>query len=202
MFFSRRRFNSRNKKFTKGGSLFSRSNLRESEVTDDTPYFKFYVLDKLKFSVPLKRVRCNYKTMSGERCNRHVYDGVPYCAEHLSSELHLEIRKSTVPNAGNGLFACLPDTTSRNELVFAANPTRKQKESGVRQRICEFEGEILNAEQLQERYGDFTAPYALKVTSNFFIDPAGYRSVGAMANHKVKKNMNAKLIKNNLKNIW
>jgi hypothetical protein len=65
----------------------------------------------------------------------------------LASVRKLKIKQSLIPGAGKGLFVW--DTTKpAGEVVFRRN-----------QLVTPYEGEHVTAEELQERYGDFTAPY-------------------------------------------
>ena len=107
-------------------------------------------------------VQCKLKT-----CIRH-----PYCWIHAKKILNLIVKKSTIENAGCGLF-----TTA---------DIRKDA------KICEYEGEILH-KQINEN-----SQYTMKLKHNLFIDATCLRGIGAMANaKKTLKACNAKLTTNN-----
>jgi hypothetical protein len=102
-----------------------------------------------------------------EGCHKWVDIGAPYCAEHLKSELSLEIKDSTVPNGGLGVFA-----------------TAKIKHKKV---ICDYGGETIDEDEMSQRYGpgdDFEGIYVMQIEYlNKFHDAACLRSVGAIINH-------------------
>lgn len=143
--------------------------------------FTFYVNDKVKLSGPLKLVRCVGRTVANSRCSRMVRVGVPYCSMHLLHTRHLRIRPSTVSGAGLGLFA-YHSTLGAGEVVFKKN-----------QRIVEYDGERLGYRELQQRYGDFTAPYAIKLPDGSYEDAAFRRGAGALVNQGATGTINAVL---------
>ena len=155
--------------------------------------------------------RCISKSKkTNERCKLTTCQGVPYCHNHLSSELHLRILPSTY---GKGLFAS-DRKKGENEIIF---------EKG--DEICTYIGEILSIDQLDNRYSVDTqeAPYTALVSlnkkdviniqrnnpifykkvvqknlltqqkSNYYLDSACIRGVGSYANHKPQKEANAQL---------
>lgn len=122
-------------------------------------------------------------------CYTWVDVGLPYCKAHLESELHLEIKPSTIPSAGLGVFA---KGRRRRGAVFQAD-----------QKICEYLGEKLRLPEIERRYGsrfaggkEFTAPYVLEVKTNLFVDGALLRGVGTMINHSDSKSLNCFFHKN------
>ena len=56
---------------------------------------------------------------------------------------------STIPHGGKGLFA-FDKTKENNEIVF--------KKGTV---ICEYGGEFITYDELDDRYGDYTGPHAI-----------------------------------------
>ena len=117
------------------------------------------------------------------RCKRKSVLGSPMCFQHLESLKHLKIKPSLIPNGGKGLFA-FTKTALGNAIIF------KKGEN-----IIEYQGEILSRPQLENRYGDKTAPYGAELKEGVYIDAAGYRSIGAFANApNVARQANAKLI--------
>ncbi|MDA4132455.1 MAG: SET domain-containing protein [Thaumarchaeota archaeon] len=81
---------------------------------------------------------------------------------HATSLLGLTVRPS--PIAGLGLFAT--------------------RDFPPRSHLTPYLGEVLTKAQLDARYGDdfFTAPYAVEVSSNIFVDSACLRGIGSYAN--------------------
>ena len=62
--------------------------------------------------------------------------------------------------------------------------------------ITEYIGEKINLEELNKRYGEYTAPYTAQVKQNEYEDCAcgKYRGIGSLANHKPTSQCNAELI--------
>jgi hypothetical protein len=107
------------------------------------------------------------------KCTKLVTVGAPYCAVHLQHVLGLRIGTSTIPDAGMGVFAC----------EFCADDRVVIPEGDV---VCPYVGEVLNLVELDARYGDTTAPYALRISDDVVIDAACHRGVGAMINHSAE----------------
>jgi SET domain-containing protein len=57
--------------------------------------------------------------------------------------------------------------------------------------IIEYGGEVVSDDTLDDRYGDYTAPYALKQGSHI-EDGACKRGVGSLANHASQSRANAR----------
>lgn len=53
------------------------------------------------------KVQCRAKTKTGEQCKKTTTQS-PYCWIHLKSKDHLQIIKSSIPNAGKGLKTTVP----------------------------------------------------------------------------------------------
>jgi len=99
--------------------------------------------------------------------------GSPYCYQHLKSERHLTIKKSTIANAGKGLFAFGPE----NEVIFKKNET-----------IIRYDGELIDDREVVNRYAEFTAPYVIELKQDEFEDGALERGAGSLANQGRKNN--------------
>lgn len=146
--------------------------------------FKFYVNNDLYFASPMEKRECVGRTKSGARCLRNVFIGQPYCFQHMVPNLHLKIKPSTLPNAGKGLFAWFPQAP--NHIVFQRN-----------QQICDYEGEFIDKTKLNNRYGEYTAPYAIAVregTNPRYEDAALHRGIGSLANHNTRRHINASFV--------
>jgi SET domain-containing protein len=97
----------------------------------------------------------------------------------------LRVRPSTIPNAGKGLFAEDPLRADR-EIIFR-----------VGDYIIDYTGESINENQLEERYGEYTGPYAIEVRGRsnqrggLFIDAAAERGVGSLINHRARSSANS-----------
>jgi SET domain-containing protein len=98
------------------------------------------------------------------------------CWTHLLKERRLRIRLSLQPNAGKGVFA------QRGRIVpAAAQPGILFRRNDV---ITEYGGQPITQQELQNRYGMYTAPYGAERTANIVEDAACRRGVGAMVNHR------------------
>ena len=123
-----------------------------------------------KFDCLLAQKKCK-----ADDCYMWVDIGLPYCDEHLKQILHVEIKESTIPNAGLGVFAYQPDVTKRNKPVFSP-----KKFSNLI-----YEGDVLTEAQLNDRYGageTFSGPYILQ-SNKKFVDSSCNRGVVSMINH-------------------
>jgi hypothetical protein len=140
--------------------------------------FKFLINDEVQFSCFLQSVRCEADSISGDRCRNKTVIGTGLCWRHLLREKKVRIKNS---DYGLGLFA-MDTTAEENGIVFRENQT-----------IVKYNGEIINREQLQERYGDHTAPYGAQMREhNRINDGACRRGVGTLVNHGNANRENAK----------
>jgi hypothetical protein len=117
------------------------------------------------FRCNLKCLQCAGTKKDGQRCSRTTCKALPYCAQHLKA-MGLEIRPSTIADAGLGLFTLID---------------RKRFED-----VCVYDGEHITVEELQQRYGDDTAPYALEINPGLVYDAACKRYTAAFANQIVR----------------
>ena len=144
--------------------------------------FQFKVNDNLLFEGDLICSQCIEIKKDGNRCKRKTCIGVPVCHQHLESKYKLKIKKSSIPNAGKGLFVF--DKFAENDIIFKKGD-----------KIISYEGELINLQQLNKRYGDYTAPYALNIDKNNYRDASLKRGVGSLGNTNNKRN-NVKLSAN------
>lgn len=146
------------------------------------PYkFNFFVNDSKVFSCDLKCIKCEAKTPRGTQCQRTTCIGVPYCFQHLKLNKQLAIKKHA--KYGRGLFA----VKNYNMSTIAGNVVFKRGDF-----IMEYEGEIINKNELDRRYGDRTGVYVATIDSDTHVDSACYRGVMSLANHS-DTNANAAL---------
>lgn len=136
------------------------------------PYFTFKINNEISFRTELTSIRTDI-TKKGLQCKRKCVIGSPYCATHLCYEHNLKIKTSQIPNSGKGLFAVDPTDSTHKETIFRKGET-----------IVKYNGEVINLEELIERYGNKTAPYAIGLSKNRFEDGAKIRGCGALANTK------------------
>lgn len=119
------------------------------------------------------------------RCRNRVCIGLDVCWLHLFYNDHLRIKPSNIAGGGKGVFALVPNLPifkqrSKNEIIFRKNDF-----------ILEYIGEYTNQDILQNRYGDYTAPYAISTEDNETIDSACERGVASMINHASQTKSNA-----------
>ena len=197
---------------------YKRKTLKRQKKSDlmggKDQYFHFRRTDnhpEVHFDGKLKSVPCKGKTKKGASCKRHSVIGTPYCREHLRKILKLAIRKSDIPNAGNGLFAeeagkLKLDANGSPHIVFHAGDI-----------ITEYDVQRINKAEVDKRYGvdDLaTGPYVVRVpiygtrtvkrgrrrveeqyrTGWSYLDGGTERGVGSLANQAmVKADNNAEL---------
>jgi hypothetical protein len=137
------------------------------------PFFTFRINDEIHYRVKLDSLQCIDHTKAGARCKRKCVIGSPYCCTHLAYRHHLKIKTSLIPNAGKGLFAIEPGNADLDEVLFDKGDT-----------ICAYKGELINLATLNERYGQYTAPYTIQISANSFEDAAKTRGIGSLANTK------------------
>lgn len=142
--------------------------------------------EEIHFTCKLVGIQCEGTTKDKKRCTRQTVKALPYCWQHYQKINRVRIAKSSVPNAGFGLFVC--DTTKKKgELVF------KKKDL-----IAQYNGDVLDAAQLNLRYGEGgqTATYTWNNSDlNEYLDSACKRYLGAYANDPkgTGKRANAKI---------
>jgi hypothetical protein len=131
------------------------------------------------FECKLESSQCGAETKTGAPCKKNSVIGLPFCYVHSKSYLKLEIRDSDIEGAGKGVFAFNPH--ANHGRVFSRSEF-----------ICEYVGEVLTAEEVDERYGathDLTAPYTIRVSANRFLDAACRRGIAGVINHSVTPNV-------------
>ena len=161
---------------------------------------KFAVCIKMKFTFEARAVgnkpyksfsgnltcgQCTAESENGVRCTRRVCIGRKMCWQHSRSNLHLKVDKSKIPGAGKGLFAF----RSKKKGLTAQQLAKPIFNKG--QNIVKYEGENVTRQNLDNRYGDYTAPYALQI-GNQIVDAALDRGIASIVNSKPPSRANAK----------
>lgn len=148
--------------------------------------FKFYVHNHLRFDAPMHVEICRAICVNGRRCSRHVVIGTPYCFQHRKTVEHVEVKESGIEGAGKGLFA-IDKTKPANAIIFKKDAT-----------IVPYNGQEITTQELDRRYGDYTAPYGVELTRDNQIDGAEdgatHRGIGSLCNHKLARDANAQLV--------
>lgn len=142
--------------------------------------------ENVHFECMLQCSRCTGTCADGTQCKRTVCIGLPLCWQHLKRDKHVRIQESLIPGAGKGAFAA--DTTrGPNEIVFKPGD-----------KIVDYTGEVLTKDEIDARFGKFTAPYAFEVLKKRgnnpgkIIDAACSRGVGSNVNHATGNRTNAR----------
>jgi len=138
-------------------------------------YFHFHTPNGDDYDAPLETHRCRANAKAGNRCKNRVTIGLSTCWQHTLSQKFLQIKTSTIPNAGDGLFARRGKIDDRTIVVF--------KSGNV---VCQYNGEIISQQTLEDRYGDNTAPYGVELRGRK-EDGALARGVGTLINHNPRK---------------
>ena len=105
-----------------------------------------------RFNCKLTCDRCEHIKAGGGRCRNRVCFGTPLCWIHTKIVYGVQVRDSTLADAGKGLFAT------------------RDFEQG--EWIIPYIGELINETCLNDRYGDDTAPYASAFSRRRYIDGA------------------------------
>lgn len=100
--------------------------------------------------------RCSGKTQDDHRCKKHTCKIPKLCWQHLAKEKNLKVKKSTIPNAGQGLFALktFPKDTS----------------------LGEYKGKVMSREEFDKKYGDDGGQYGADLGPNKVVDAASTQS--------------------------
>lgn len=117
-----------------------------------------------RFLCTLKCGQCRYiRPENNIRCKNRVCIGRPLCWIHNRKTYGVQVKQSTITDAGKGLFA-----------------TKDFEKDDL---ICPYVGELTTQACLNERYGeDGTGPYALTFDGGRATDSACYRGVASMSN--------------------
>lgn len=120
----------------------------------------------LAFDCTLQCNQCTATKKAGGRCKNRVCIGTTVCHVHRK-ELGVKVKKSTLPNAGKGLFAT--KTFNKNSV------------------IGEYSGENVSEAEIGRRYGKSkhdNVPYGLGANNakGRVLDSACRRSVMSLAN--------------------
>lgn len=94
--------------------------------------------------------QCAY-TDKGRQCRRTTVVTHPFCWYHTKTELGLEVKRSTIPGAGLGLFAV-------REFIAG-------------ERVAQYDGERLSSEEYQQRYeGQPMGTYGIELDDDVVLD--------------------------------
>jgi hypothetical protein len=154
------------------------------------PYkFQFRVDGENHFECELESMQCTFSKANGQLCENRCVMGVPLCWVHLLSRHKLRIKPTDyppMPPNSKGLFAVNNNKdVGKDDVIFKKNAI-----------IFEYNGEYINTDELERRYGTKTGPYAMTVKKNCYIDAACKRGIGSLVNHKFNKDKpNVKFIK-------
>ena len=143
--------------------------------------FKYFIDNEPNFVCTLEKQRCSCMKPDGNRCRRKVVIGLEFCSQHLALKRQLKIKKSTIPNSGMGVFAIdsrLPSDDTKTILFHG----ERNKKRGTGDFITNYNGETISNTEMEDRYHDFTAPYACRINPRESVDAACSRGLGSMIN--------------------
>jgi hypothetical protein len=104
--------------------------------------------------------------ISKVQCKRRTCLYLPYCFQHVRSELKVYVKPSLIPGAGLGLFAA---EDIKNNAI-----------------IAHLSGEIISEDEQTRRYTDeATAPYVVQEPGGTLRDGALMRYVGHYSNTRL-----------------
>jgi hypothetical protein len=136
-------------------------------------HFHFHDLEtNYQFDEPLDSEQCVF-VRDGVRCRKRCLIGLDLCWIHLRSVKYLRIKDAGL--LGKGLFA--DDGTEERNLVFKIGDI-----------IIEYDGELMDAAQKTQRYGNRTAPFLVGFDENTFYDCAIHRCAASLINHICENN--------------
>lgn len=135
----------------------------------------------IDFTCELKCVQCAAMINDKKQCAKTVCIGLYYCWYHSETILYLKIIETE--SMGKGLFA-YDRTRGKTETIFKKD-----------QVICNYNGQFITEKIANARYGQDTAPYAVRdenYGNQYYDDAACYRGIGSLANQSID-NYNAEI---------
>jgi len=137
--------------------------------------------------------RCTLETA---KCSIHGCEAVTsypigFCENHLRSEKKLEVRLSSIANAGYGIFAYDPEAGQKGEAVFSKGSIVVGYLDGLTEEMKKKT--MLSYDRLKSRYGTvyrarykkyvpIQGPYCLSVKKELFADTACCRTAASFIN--------------------
>ena len=132
-------------------------------------YFHFHS-NNTNFDEQLDTDQCNYSP-NNKRCKNRVCIGLNYYWLHTRKILHLKVTDSIIHKAGVGLFA-FNSKQNDNAIIFKSGD-----------KICDYNGEIIDEEEKERRYGNKTGVYTLQINNNGrYEDGAIHRGIWTLLN--------------------
>ena len=154
--------------------LKSSQNLFFSNFTKKMTYifqeFEYYIDEQLHFCGILKVCKC-----FDINCNKIIDIGLPYCSFHMQQHKKIIIKQIN-DFKGKGVIAFDPNRNNES-IIFYKNEI-----------IINYHGDFLYENDINNRYREFTGPYAvnnLERTQSLqkeYIDCALHRHIGGMIN--------------------
>jgi len=128
------------------------------------------------YPLPGHAKQCSATKPNHDRCKNKVAKQGPMCWVHGKTKQGLEIQKSTLANAGCGLYAT--------------------REFDRGDEIGQYKGEVIGKRELYQRYHNGDAPYVIKVQKNTYVDARKSTScLGRYLNHKPPRTANTEFVK-------
>jgi hypothetical protein len=161
-------------------------------------YFHFHYTDDLgithKFDEKLVSKQCNHIIPNKARCLNHCEIGLDLCWIHLETIKNLKIQDSKY------LRSLRPRNKGKGQGLYAFTRKKKKTQQIFKKKdvICNYNGEFIDKDELDRRYGEHTGPYGITISTSggLYEDAAIERGVGAMINHSNStRRINCHLVK-------
>jgi hypothetical protein len=100
-------------------------------------------------------VRCKFIKRNGQRCKRNTCVRKDYCWQHLRATLGIDVRPSTLPGAGMGLFAykTFPNRSKVASYSGVLVPSSEAKDSQYA--VAWRRGKVVDAKSTQHSVGRY-----------------------------------------------
>lgn len=146
------------------------------------------------FHCKLHHQRCKAALTKAKnsRCANSATETIPYCKVHLPIYMHLETKTSSIPKSGKGLFAKLPlQLVKKLEQHQIVSPGERIVVFRPGDLIARYIGEYLTEHELDQRYGDFVAPYAIQLNAlrNLYRDDDDGSDSGFRRSERMKREL-------------
>lgn len=156
--------------------------VRENERSEDWEEIKEQ--PRSHFKCKMQSRQCEYMIPSARRrCKLRTRRAWPYCWQHAQLVDHVIIRKSRIPGAGMGLFAC-DRSRLKDDIVFKKGDRITIYARKGRAGVTAL-GEFMTDDALSDRYGEcVTSPYGVDTArKNLSVDTACQRTIASYANN-------------------
>ena len=100
-------------------------------------------------------VRCKFIRGNGQRCKRNTCVRKDYCWQHLRAKLGVDVRPSTLPNAGMGLFAQKNFPKDSKVASYSGQIVPASQAKNSQYAVAWSRGKVVNAKSTQNSVGRY-----------------------------------------------